>query len=274
MLNYSFGLACPRISIITPSFNQARFLEAAIASVLSQDYPNFEYIIIDGGSTDGSVEIIKKYCSRISYWVSEKDEGMYHAINKGLRIASGEILAYLNSDDLYLPGAFRVAVEHFQKEPKAALICGDCLFIDEHGDYLYTYRYPPFKLRRYAALSWSSIAQPTTFWKNSIQQAGIYFDEDFKMAGDFDFYLRVGQHFRIDHIKGETAAFRLHQNSQSARHCEVNSEELAKMRKKHPLLYSQKGLDLWRYIGEVQIKMINFPLMLTKLTKGGCHKVQ
>ncbi|MEW5803372.1 MAG: glycosyltransferase family 2 protein [bacterium] len=257
--------AYPRISVITPSYNQAVFLETAILSVLNQHYPNLEYIVIDGGSMDGSVEIIKKYRHCLSYWISEPDKGMYHAINKGLRMARGEIIAYLNSDDLYLPDAFRAAVEHFQKEPQAALIYSNCLFIDANGDCLYTYRYLPFTLRRFAALTWSSIAQPTTFWRNSIHQAGIYFDESFKMAGDFDFYLRVGQQFRIDYIKGTIAAFRLHQNSQSARHRKLRLEELSRIRKKHSLLYHKRGLKLWRYVGELQMKMANFPLMLRKL---------
>ena len=97
----------PRISIITPSFNQAQFLEQTIKSVLDQGYPNLEYFIIDGGSTDGSADIIRRYSKQLTYWVSEKDRGQTHAINKGLERATGEIIAYINSDDLYVPGAFR-----------------------------------------------------------------------------------------------------------------------------------------------------------------------
>src|SRR5258706_6083465 len=127
------GIAFPRISIVTPSFNQAAYVDATIRSVLDQRYPNLEYIVVDGGSTDGSVDIIRRYEDRLTYWVSEPDRGQADAINKGLARATGEIRAYLNSDDLYLPGALlRVAAE-YRAHPDADIICGVCRVIDEHG---------------------------------------------------------------------------------------------------------------------------------------------
>ncbi|HRY21099.1 MAG TPA: glycosyltransferase family 2 protein, partial [Flexilinea sp.] len=122
----------PFVSIVTPSFNQAEFLERTIQSVLSQDYPNLEYIIIDGGSTDGSVEIIRKYENRLAYWVSEKDKGQTNAINKGFNRAKGEIFAWLNSDDIYEPGAIQAAVEALMSDPSLGFVYGDCNFIDSH----------------------------------------------------------------------------------------------------------------------------------------------
>src|SRR5215468_6601031 len=107
----------PKISIITPSFNQAQFIEETIISVLNQDYKEVEYILIDGGSTDDSVRIIKKYSDRLTFWVSEPDRGQAHALNKGLSHASGDLIAYLNSDDLYLPGAFTKVVNYFNEHP-------------------------------------------------------------------------------------------------------------------------------------------------------------
>lgn len=119
------GSSWPRISIVTPSYNQAEFLERTIFSVLNQNYPKLEYIIIDGGSTDGSVEIIKKYDKYLTFWVSEKDNGQADAIRKGFARATGEILAWINSDDTYLPGTFLKVAKAFIKNPKVDLIFGN-----------------------------------------------------------------------------------------------------------------------------------------------------
>jgi len=206
---------CPLVSIVTPSYNQAQFLESTILSVLNQNYSNFEYIIIDGASTDGSIEIIKKYQKYLAYWVSEKDEGMYDAINKGLKIASGTIFAYLNSDDLYLPNTVQTVVDYFQKHSDISLIYGDCNFIDSEGRFLYTYHFLPFKWKRFIVLNWSSIPQQTTFWRRDIHKKIGYFNPEFKMAGDFEFYARVSKHFRIAHLKRVLAIYRLHKKSLS-----------------------------------------------------------
>jgi glycosyltransferase involved in cell wall biosynthesis len=115
----------PKLSIVTPSFNQAQYLEETILSVLNQKYVSLEFIIIDGGSTDGSVDVIRKYENRLSYWVSEKDNGQAHALNKGLERATGDIVAYLNSDDLYLPGAFESVINYFREHPQCEWVCGD-----------------------------------------------------------------------------------------------------------------------------------------------------
>src|SRR5688572_17831514 len=123
----------PLVSIITPSFNQARFLEETIQSVLSQDYANIEYLIVDGGSTDGSLEIIKRYAGRLAWWVSEKDQGQTDAINKGFARAQRKILAWLNSDDTYLPHAVSEAAAYLLSNPEAGMVYGDANLIDEAG---------------------------------------------------------------------------------------------------------------------------------------------
>lgn len=124
----------PLVSIITPSFNQAEFLEATIQSVLGQDYPRIEYSIVDGGSTDGSVDVIKAYEQRLAWWVSEKDQGQTDAINKGFARAKGEILAWINSDDTYNPGAVGSAVKYLMEHPEIALVYSDCNYINEKGE--------------------------------------------------------------------------------------------------------------------------------------------
>src|SRR5262245_58143275 len=123
----------PLVSIVTPSFNQARYIEATMRSVLSQDYPRIEYLIVDGGSNDGTVEIINKYGGRLAWWVSEKDQGKADAINKGFGRAGGQILAWLNSDDTYEPGAVSAAVKYLLEHPDVGMVYGDCNFINDDG---------------------------------------------------------------------------------------------------------------------------------------------
>ena len=126
----------PLVSIVTPSFNQGRFLEATIQSVLNQDYVNVEYIVVDGGSTDNCVDILKKYSDQLAHWMSEPDAGQTDAINKGFSLATGEIFAWLNSDDIYRPGAISEAVAYLQDHPNEGMIYGDADFIDENGNWL------------------------------------------------------------------------------------------------------------------------------------------
>jgi glycosyltransferase involved in cell wall biosynthesis len=137
----------PRVSIITPSYNQASFLEETICSVLEQDYANLEYIIVDGGSKDGSVEIIRRYESQLAWWVSEPDQGQTDALNKGFGMASGDILAWLNSDDTYLPGAISGAVEYLMSHPEAGLVYGDANLVDENGTVISRFPCPANGLR-------------------------------------------------------------------------------------------------------------------------------
>src|ERR1043165_7317408 len=136
----------PLVSIITPSYNQAAYLEQTIQSVLTQDYPRIEFMVIDGGSTDASVEIIKKYADRLAYWVSEKDSGQAEAINKGLTRAKGEILAWLNSDDYYLPNTILAVVRCFDENPDVDLIYGDMLAVDGDGRIINLLKYKQLSL--------------------------------------------------------------------------------------------------------------------------------
>jgi GT2 family glycosyltransferase len=216
------GTRWPRISIITPSFNQAAFLEHTIRSVLEQRYPNLEYIIIDGGSTDGSVEIIRKYETHLAYWTSEKDRGQTHAINKGLQRATGEIIAYLNSDDMHLPGALKCVAGHFLANPDVDLIHGRCRVVDVHGKRTGERM---GDITRYVEILdlwdvwWNqrNFVQPEVFWTRRIMDKIGPFQEELVWVMDYEYWariLRAGG--RVESVRAELAAFRVQPNQKSA----------------------------------------------------------
>jgi glycosyltransferase involved in cell wall biosynthesis len=197
-----------KFSIVTPSFDQGQYLEQTIRSVLDQEYEPLEYIVIDGGSTDDSVSIIKRYEDRLAYWASEKDRGQVHAINKGLSKATGDIFAYINSDDVYLPGAFDGVADYFQEHPDCQWLCGDTImFGPGHRSELIKTRVP-----RSAAhcLSWAyKAAQPGMFWKRQLMGSG--FDESWLYDFDHDLYVRLllAGH-QCQHLSLPVAAYRWH----------------------------------------------------------------
>jgi glycosyltransferase involved in cell wall biosynthesis len=199
----------PLVSIVTPSFNQARFLEAAIRSVISQDYSRLEYIIVDGGSTDGSVGIIKKYESKLAWWVSEKDQGQTDAINKGLAGAKGEILAWLNSDDTYEPGAISSAVNFLLAHPEVGLIYGEANYINVDGSTIG--RFPAaqtdlVRLRR----GYVHIPQQTAFFRAGLWRAVGPLDPSFYFAMDYDLWIRLAMRSQVKYVPQMWANFRLH----------------------------------------------------------------
>ena len=203
----------PKISIVTPSFNQGEFLEETICSVLDQNYSNLEYIVIDGGSTDQSVEIIRKYEPYLACWESEKDRGQVHAINKGLARTTGEVFAYINSDDVYLPGAFATVAGHFTEHPEAEWICGDTkMFGEGHATEVINAVVPKSAAH---CLSWAYKApQPGHFWKRELLGHG--FDEAWRYDFDHDLYVRLLlAHHRCEHIPALFAGYRLHATSKT-----------------------------------------------------------
>ncbi len=204
----------PLVSIITPSFNQALYLEETICSVLSQDYPNIEYLIIDGGSTDGSLEIIKRYSNRLSGWVSEPDKGQTDALNKGFERAQGEIFAWLNSDDTYLPGAISQAVNYLMNHPDAGMVYGNAHLIDEKGDKIgeFPARQTNYKLLRKGHVH---IPQQSSFFRASLWNWLGPLDPSFYFAMDYDLWVRIARESELHYIPAIWANFRLHSGGKS-----------------------------------------------------------
>src|SRR3990172_8835139 len=158
------------VTIVTPSYNQGEFLEDTILSVLNQDYPRIEYLIIDGGSTDGSVEIMGRYEDRLAFWVSEPDRGQSHAVNKGLQRAKGEVLGWLNSDDVYCPGAVRAAVDFLELHPDVALMYGRADLIDSEGRTVLPFAWETFDAPVCIARLRQTIPQPSAFFRRGVVQ--------------------------------------------------------------------------------------------------------
>ena len=200
-------MVLPRISIVTPSLNQAAFIEATIRSVLNQHYSELDYLVIDGGSTDGTQTVLQKYDGRLR-WLSEKDRGQTDAINKGMRLAEGEILAYLNADDLYLPETLDRVAHYLAAHPQAEWVYGDCRLIDEMGRSLGRLRAPSFNLNR-MILRGEFIPQPTVFWRRSAATAIGEFDVTLRYAMDCDFFIRLGRRSPGHRLDAELACFRL-----------------------------------------------------------------
>lgn len=194
------GKPWPRITVITPSFNQGRFIEETLLSVLQQGYPNLEYIVIDGGSKDHTVEILRKYEHALTYWVSEPDRGQSHALNKALSRATGDIIGWLNSDDLYTEGCFESVIEAFSGSPDTVLVCGNRILLDANSEVSGWSRLPAFD----PEVTGYVIASETSFWSRKAT-AGIEFKENLHFAMDQEFFCRlynVGKLVKLDSYLG------------------------------------------------------------------------
>src|SRR5215475_7837704 len=222
----------PRISIVTPSFNQGQFIEETICSILDQQYPNLEYIIIDGGSTDNTLDIIKKYERHLAYWVSEKDRGASDAIAKGFAKTTGSIMAYLNSDDIYMPGALDAAAAALTT-PEVDLVYGNSRWLSSDGRNICDRRQTPFTALGYLYGGFD-LQQPTTFWKREIFEKAGGMDPSFQFAFDTDLFFRfIREGARFKHINRFMAGFRIHPTSKSSTEWSRCAQELKRLRETH-----------------------------------------
>ncbi|TLV03999.1 glycosyltransferase [Dyadobacter luticola] len=210
----------PRITVVTPSFNQASYLEETIRSILNQRYPNLEYIIIDGGSTDGSVEIIRKYENQLAFWVSEKDGGLYDAIQKGFACSTGEIMTWINADDLHHPKSLFTVGEIFQHFKEVKWLMGANSFFNEAGqcflydDLNYTQRW---SRRRLLMFDGKFIQQESVFWRRELwEEAGSYMARDYSLAADFELWLRFSRYQKLYTTSFLLAGFRFRSVNQKS----------------------------------------------------------
>jgi glycosyltransferase involved in cell wall biosynthesis len=200
----------PKVSIITPSFNQGQFLEASIQSVLEQDYPNLEYIIVDGGSKDNSVEIIKKYENRLAWWISEKDKGHADALNKGFSHATGEILAWLNSDDVYFPNTVSEAVSILTSQPEVGMVYGDANLIDDSGAPAGKFASKQTSYRQMLRGS-VHVPQATTFFRADVWRQVGPLDLSLFFSFDYDLWVRIAKISQVLYVPKRWAKFRIHE---------------------------------------------------------------
>ncbi len=214
-------MTLPLISIVTPSYNQVDFIEETIQSVITQDYARREYLIFDGGSTDGSVDIIKRYADQLDYWVSGPDRGQSHAINKGLAMARGDVLTWLNSDDVYLPGALSAVAECFDRHPEVDLVYGDFIYTDVHGAVLRRRKVFP-KIEYDHLVFHDYLGQPAVFFRRSLFEKSGDVDESLYYSMDWELFLRMWKVATPMHLPRELATFRL--NHLAKTNCEDDAK--------------------------------------------------
>lgn len=202
-----------KVSIVTTSYNQANFIGRTIRSVNEQNYPDIEHIIIDGGSTDGTIEILKKY--DYLTWVSEPDKGQSDALNKGLKMAKGDIIGMLNSDDLYKPGVIPLVVKEFQNDPDLDLIYGDCDYIDENDKVLFTYKAPEFNFKKLITCGYNYIPPMSTFFRKRVLDIIGLVDPALEYAMDHDFFIRAGLKCNIKKVDSALGRFRMYEASKT-----------------------------------------------------------
>jgi len=240
----------PRISVVTPCYNHAEFLEQTIRSVLLQRYPNLEYIVIDGGSSDGSVEIVKKYESHLAFWISEPDRGQGHAINKGFLRSTGQIMCWLNSDDYFLPGTLRTVAHYLGGDEGTAALVGHCLYVDPDGNSLRLDK-GEFTSRRSLLRFWLgyNMPQSSIFWRREVFERVGLLDEDLYYTMDFDYWARIAEHLGFTNVDSILSCATSHPRAKTADDYASYNREL----RTHCRRYwgSRLSLEYWRLAGSL-----------------------
>jgi glycosyltransferase involved in cell wall biosynthesis len=252
----------PKISIITPSYNQGHLIRETIESVLKQNYPNLEYIVMDGGSTDDTVKVLKEYKNKLSF-ISKKDKGQTDAINQGIKKSTGEIIMYLNSDDVMLPNTLNTVAEYFTKHPQAMWLTGDYFIIDEQGKKIQSFVANYKKvLRNFPFFNVLSIAnfiiQPSTFWRRElIKEIGV-FDESLHLCMDYDYWMRTIQKYPLHVLPNHFSLFRIHGTSKGGTQYDKQFSE------EHQVLCRYNQNLLVRFIHKLHATLI---VLIYKLIK-------
>ena len=223
----------PLVSIVTPSYNCGSYIEDTIINIGKQDYPNIEHIVIDGNSTDNTIEILKKYDDRV-IWISEPDEGMYDAINKGFSIAKGDILTYINTDDVYnSTDIVTIVVNEFTQDDQVDFTYGHCSFVDDLGKFMYTYKVPKFFKEYSIAFPRGTFAQPTCFWRKEVH---IPFDSSLQYSADSKFFRYLCESFNGKRINSIIAKFMIREDSKTFQNLEAILKEVN-------LIYKDKNIE-------------------------------
>jgi glycosyltransferase involved in cell wall biosynthesis len=218
------------VSIVTPSYNQARYLEETINSVLEQDYEPIEYIVVDGGSKDGSVDIIRRYEDRLAWWVSERDGGQPQGLNKGFASARGELLGFVNSDDTLLAGAVSRLVRELERDPEALVAYGDAIYVDERSGERRYGKSRIWDLGAMAKAATGTVMQPASLWRRRAWELAGPFDETYQAWFDVLFFLNVARFGRASYVEEPLATYRLHPDSKTVNATGIpQTEELVRL---------------------------------------------
>jgi glycosyltransferase involved in cell wall biosynthesis len=241
----------PRISIVTPCLNGAEYLGEALDSVLGQGYPNLEYVVVDGGSTDGSVEIIKKHASHLTYWVSEPDAGHAQALNKGFARTTGEIMGWLNADDVLHRGSLRLLAHVFGRFPETVWLTAQASHLDELGAVVDVHAPRAWSRVGFLSGDYRWIQQECTYWRRGLwERAGGRLAEEYRLACDFELWVRFFRHARLQSTSGLIGGFRFHARQRTAEQIQEYEAEAHRLIMAELRAYLEKGLpppgdELW-----------------------------